>query len=102
MAVSVPANSGDVPRFRGSGGEPPRAPRTHSTAAVTGLPGPEGRRVSQVLFILSSAGLEQVAGGKEAGKVMEECPGTASALVQTAEQLWMALSSRPITVRRRR
>lgn len=74
MAFSAPANSGGVPGFRGSGGEPPRAPRTHSTAAVTGLPGPEGRRASRVSFLLSSAGLEQVAGGKEAGRVSEVCP----------------------------
>lgn len=74
MAFSAPANSGGVPGFRGSGGEPPRAPRTHSTAAVTGLPGSEGRRASRVLFLLSSAGLEQVAGGKEAGRVSEACP----------------------------
>ena len=92
----MPANSGDVSRFRGSGCEPPRAPRTHSTAAVTGLPGPEGRRVSRVQFLLSSVGLGPVAGGTEARRVMEACPGTASASVQIVERLWMVLSSRAV------
>lgn len=76
IVLSKPANSGDVSRFRGSGCEPPRAPRTHSTAAVTGLPGPEGRSVSSlvplVLHGLRTAGRWQ--GGWESdGGVPGHC-----------------------------